>query len=127
MCWREYNDCHDHYECHDLYNCCKRCCTSTEVTPSSSGGYVWPPSKTLQIVVSPPRSLTSPGDPTLLPRAPLPIAPMEVNPNWPPLPPPGERNQLDATTLRLPIIPMHPVLGECDTAYPMLPKGCHQS
>jgi len=52
---------------------------------------------------------------------------MEVDPDWSPLLPPGERNQLDTTTLRLPIIPMHPTLGERDTAYPMLPKGCHQS
>jgi len=52
---------------------------------------------------------------------------MEVDPDWPPLPPPGKRNHLDANTPWLPLIPMHHALGECDTAYPMLPKGCHRS
>jgi len=39
MCRREYDECHDRYEHHDSYNCRKRRRTSTEVTPSSSGGY----------------------------------------------------------------------------------------
>jgi hypothetical protein len=52
---------------------------------------------------------------------------MEVDPEWPPLPPPGEFNQVNATTPWLPIIPMHQVLGEHDTPYPMLPKGFHGS
>jgi len=122
---REYEDRHDRYERHDSYDRRKRCHTSTEATPSSSGGHVWTPAETPQIVVSPPRSPTPPGDPTLLPWAPSPVVPMEVDPDWPPLLPPGERNQLDATTPWLPIIPMHQALGEHDTAYPMRPKGCH--
>jgi hypothetical protein len=52
---------------------------------------------------------------------------MEVDPDWPPLPLPGELNQLNATMLRLPMIPRHQALDERDTAYPMLPKGFHQS
>jgi hypothetical protein len=124
---REYEDRHDHYERHDSYDRRKRRRTSTEVTPSSSGGYVWPQPKTPQIVVSPPRSLTLPCDPTSPPRAPSPVAPMEVDAEWPPLPPPGELNQLNATTPRLPIIPMHQALNEHDTMYPMLPKGFHRS
>jgi hypothetical protein len=36
---REYDERHDRYEHHDSYNCRKQCRTSTEVTPSSSGGY----------------------------------------------------------------------------------------
>jgi hypothetical protein len=52
---------------------------------------------------------------------------MEVNPNWPPLPPPGEFNQPNATMPRLPMIPRHPTLDERDTAYPMIPKGFHHS
>jgi hypothetical protein len=56
-----------------------------------------------------------------------PMAPMEVNPDWPPLPLPGEHNQLNATMLQLPMIPRHQALDECDTAYPMLPKGFHRS
>jgi len=52
---------------------------------------------------------------------------MEVNPNWPLLPPPGEHNQLNATMPRLPMIPRHQALDECDTAYPMLPRGFHRS
>ena len=55
------------------------------------------------------------------------MAPMEVDPDWPPLPQPGEHNQLNTTMLQFPIIPMHQALGECNTAYPMLPKGFHQS
>jgi hypothetical protein len=51
---REYNERHDRYEHHDSYDRRKRCCMSTEVTPSSSGGYVWPHAETPQIVVSPP-------------------------------------------------------------------------
>jgi hypothetical protein len=125
--WREYKDRHDRYECHDSYDRHKQRRTSTEVTPSSSGGYVWPPSETLQIVVSPPQSTTPPGNLTSPPWAPSPVAPMEVDPDWPPLPLPGEHNQLDATMPWLPIIPMHQALGECDTAYPMLPKGFHRS
>ena len=35
MCWQEYED------RHDSYNYRKQCHTSTEVTLSSSGGYVW--------------------------------------------------------------------------------------
>jgi len=52
---------------------------------------------------------------------------MEVNPDWPPLPPPGEFNQPNATMPRLPMIPRHPTLDERDTAYPMIPKGFHRS
>jgi hypothetical protein len=52
---------------------------------------------------------------------------MEVDPDWPPLLPPGELNQLNATMLRLPMIPMHQALNERDTAYPMLPRGFHRS
>jgi hypothetical protein len=55
------------------------------------------------------------------------MAPMEVDPDWPPLPPPGEHNQLNATMLQLPMIPRHQALDERDTAYPMLPKGFHCS
>jgi len=51
---REYNERHDCYERHDSYDRRKRCRTSTEVTPSSSGGYVWPQAETPQIVVFPP-------------------------------------------------------------------------
>jgi hypothetical protein len=50
----EYDERHDRYECHDSYDRCKQCCTSTEVTLSSSGGYAWPQAETPQIVVSPP-------------------------------------------------------------------------
>jgi hypothetical protein len=56
-----------------------------------------------------------------------PTAPMEVDPDWPPLPPPGEHNQLNATMPRLPMIPRHQALDEHDAAYPMLPKGFHCS
>jgi len=52
---------------------------------------------------------------------------MEVDPDWPPLPPPGEFNQPNATMPRLPMIPRHPTLDERDTAYPMIPKGFHHS
>jgi hypothetical protein len=52
---------------------------------------------------------------------------MEVNPDWPPLLPPGELNQLNATMPRLPMIPRHQALDERDTAYPMIPKGFHHS
>jgi hypothetical protein len=52
---------------------------------------------------------------------------MEVNPNWPPFPLPGELNQLNATMPRLPMSPMHQELNEHDTAYPMLPRGFHRS
>jgi hypothetical protein len=121
----EYKERHDCYEWHGSYNRHKQRHTSTKATPSSSGGYAWPPAETPQIVVSPPRSPTPPGNPILPPWVPSPIVPMEVDPNWPPLLPPGERNQLDTTTPQLPIIPMHHALGEHDTAYPMLPKGCH--
>jgi chromosome segregation ATPase len=51
---REYDERHDHYECHDSYDRHKQRRTSTEVTLSSSGGYVWPHAETPQIVVSPP-------------------------------------------------------------------------
>jgi len=51
---REYDERHDRYERHDSYDRHKRCRTSTEVTPSSSGGYVWPQAETPQIVVFPP-------------------------------------------------------------------------
>jgi hypothetical protein len=54
MCCREYDECHDRYERHDSYDRRKWCHTSTEVTPSSSGGYAWPHAETPQIVVSPP-------------------------------------------------------------------------
>jgi len=54
MCQREYEERHDRYKCHDSYDCRKQCHTSTEATPSSSGGYAWPPAETPQIVVSPP-------------------------------------------------------------------------
>jgi hypothetical protein len=124
---REYDECHDRYERHDSYDCRKRRHTSTEVTPSSSGGYAWPHAETPQIVVSPPRSPTPPRNTTSPPQAQLPAAPMEVDPDWPPLPPPGEFNQPNATMLRLPMIPRHLTLDECDTTYPMIPKGFHHS
>jgi hypothetical protein len=54
MCCREYDNHHDRYERHDSYDCRKWRRTSTEVTPSSSGGYTWPHAETPQIVVSPP-------------------------------------------------------------------------
>jgi len=54
MCRREYDERHDRYERHDSYDRHKRRRTSTEVTPSSSGGYAWPHAETPQIVVSPP-------------------------------------------------------------------------
>jgi hypothetical protein len=120
---REYNERHDRYEHHDSYDHRKWHCTSTEVTLSSSGGYVWPHAETPQIVVSPPRSPTLPRDATLPPQAQSPAAPMEVNPDWPPLPLPGEFNQPNTTMPRLPMIPRHLTLDECDTAYPMIPKG----
>jgi hypothetical protein len=87
---REYDERHDRYERHDSYNRRKRHRTSTEVTPSSSGGYAWPHAETPQIVVSPPRSPTPPRDATSPLQAQSPAAPMEVDPDWPPLPPPGE-------------------------------------
>jgi hypothetical protein len=124
---REYNERHDRYEHHDSYDRRKRHCMSTEVTPLSSGGYVWPQAETPQIVVSPPRSPAPPCDTTSPPQAQSPAAPMEVDPDWPPLLPPGELNQLNATMPRLPMIPRHQALDECDTAYPMLPKGFHRS
>jgi len=123
----EYNKRHDGYEHHDSYNRCKRHRTSTEVTPSSSGGYAWPQAETPQIVVSPPRSPTPPHDTTLPPQAQSPTAPMEVDPDWLPLLPPGEHNQLNATMLWLPMIPRHQALDERNTAYPMLPRGFHRS
>jgi hypothetical protein len=52
---------------------------------------------------------------------------MEVDPNWPPLLPPGEFNQINATMPQLPMIPRHPTLDERDTTYPMIPKGFHHS
>jgi hypothetical protein len=52
---------------------------------------------------------------------------MEVDPDWPPLPLPGEFNQLNATMPRLPMIPRHPTFDEHDTVYPMIPKGFHRS
>ena len=52
---------------------------------------------------------------------------MDVDPNWPPLPPPGEFNQPNTTMLQLPMIPRHPTLDERDTMYPMIPKGFHRS
>jgi len=55
------------------------------------------------------------------------MAPMEVDPDWPLLPLPGEHNQLNATMPWLPMIPRHQALDECDTAYPMLPRGFHRS
>jgi len=55
------------------------------------------------------------------------MAPMEVDPDWPPLPPPGEHNQLNATMPQLPMIPRHQALDECDTVYPMLPRGFYRS
>jgi hypothetical protein len=120
---REYDKRHDRYERHDSYDRRKRRRTSTEVTPSSSGGYAWPQAETPQIVVSPPRSPTPPCD-TMSPlQAQSPVAPMEVDPDWPPLPPPGELNQLNPTMPRLPMIPRHQALDECNTAYPMLPRG----
>jgi len=85
----------EYVERHDSYDRRKRHRTSTEVTPSSSGGYVWPHAETQQIVVSPPQSPTPPRDTTSLPQAQSPTAPMEVDPDWPPLPPPGEHNQLN--------------------------------
>jgi hypothetical protein len=124
---REYDECHDRYECHDSYDRRKWHRTSTEVTLSSSGGYAWPHAETPQIVVSPPQSPTPPCDATSPPQAQLPAAPMEVDPDWPPLPPPGEFNQSNATMPRLPMIPRHPTLDERDTAYPMIPKGFHRS
>jgi hypothetical protein len=130
---RRYRDevddmCHQEYdERHDSYDHCKWRRMSTEVTPSSSGGYAWPQAETPQIVVSPPQSPTPPRDTTLPPQAQLPTAPMEVDPNWPPLPLPGEHNQLNTTMPRLPMIPRHQALDECDTAYPMLPRGFHHS
>jgi len=124
---REYDECHDRYERHDSYDHRKRCRTSTEVTPSSSGGYAWPHAETPQIVVSPPQLPTPPHDATSPPQAQSPAAPMEVDPDWPPLPPPGEFNQTNATMPRLPMIPRHPTLDECDAAYPMIPKGFHRS
>jgi hypothetical protein len=120
MCHREYDEHHDHYECHDSYDRCKWRRTSTEVTLSSSGGYAWPHAETPQIVVSPPRSPTLPCDTMSLPQAQSSTAPMEVDPDWPPLPPPGEHNQLNTTMPQLPMIPRHQALDECDTSYPML-------
>jgi len=55
------------------------------------------------------------------------MAPMEVDPDWLPLPLPGEHNQLNATMPRLPMIPRHQALDERNTVYPMLPKGFHHS
>jgi hypothetical protein len=53
---------------------------------------------------------------------------MEVDDSrWVPLPPPGEPNQPNTTMPQLPIIPMHMALNECNTTYPMLPKGFHRS
>jgi hypothetical protein len=124
---REYDKCHDRYEHHDSYDCRKRRHMSTEVTPSSSGGYAWPQAETPQIVVSPPRSPTPPCDTTSPLQAQSPAAPMEVDPDWPPLPPPGELNQLNTTMPRLPMIPRHQALNEHNTAYPMLPRGFHRS
>jgi hypothetical protein len=124
---REYDKCHDRYERHDSYDHRKQRRTSTEVTPSSSGGYAWPQAETPQIVVSPPRSPTLPCDTTSPPQAHSPAAPMEVDPDWPPLLPPGELNQLNATMLRLPMIPRHQALNEHNTTYPMLPRGFHRS
>jgi hypothetical protein len=98
MCHREYDEHHDCYERHDTYDRRKRHRTSTEVTPLSSGGYAWPHAETPQMVVSPPRLPTPPRDATLPPQA-----PMEVDPDWPPLPPPGEFNQPNATMPRLPM------------------------
>jgi hypothetical protein len=121
---REYDERHDRYERHDSYDHHKRRHTSTEVTLLSSGGYVWPHAETPQIVVSPPQLPTPPRDATLPPQAQLPAAPMEVDPDWPPLPPPGEFNQVNAT---MPWPPRHPTLDERDTAYPMIPKGFHRS
>ena len=127
MCWREYEERHDHYEWHGSYDHRKWRRTGTEAMPSSSGGYAWPSAETPQIVVSPPRLLTLPGDPISPPQVLSPIAPMEVDPDWPPLPLPGKCNQLNTSTPWLPLIPMHHALGEHDTVYPMLPKGCHRS
>jgi hypothetical protein len=112
---------------HDSYDRRKQRCMSTEVTPSSSGGYAWPHMETQQIVVSPPQSPTPPCDTMSPPQAQSPMAPMEVNPDWPPLPLPGEHNQLNATMPWLPMIPRHQALDKCDTVYPMLPKGFHHS
>jgi hypothetical protein len=58
---------------------------------------------------------------------PIACSPMEVDPDWPPLPPPGEFNQINTTMPRLPMIPRHPTLDERDTMYPMIPKGFHCS
>jgi hypothetical protein len=127
MCRREYDERHDRYEHHDSYNRHKQRRTSTEVTPLSSGGYAWPHAETPQIVVSPPRSPTPPRDATSLPQAQSPAAPMEVNPDWPPLLPPGEFNQPNTTMPRLPMIPRHLTLDERNTACPMIPKGFHRS
>jgi len=124
---REYDERHDRYERHDPYDRCKRRRTSTEVTPSSSGGYAWPQAETPQIVVSPPRAPAPPCDATSPPQAQSPVASMEVDPDWPPLPLPGEFNQSNATMPRLPMIPRHPTLDERDTTYPMIPKGFHCS
>jgi hypothetical protein len=124
---REYDKRHDRYEHHDSYDCHKRHHTSTEVTPSSSGGYAWPQAETPQIVVSPPQSPTPPCDTTSLLQAQSPAAPMEVDPDWPPLPPPGEHNQLNATMPQLPMISRHHALNERTTTYPMLPRGFHRS
>jgi hypothetical protein len=122
---REYDERHDHYERHDSYDRRKWRRTSTEVTPLSSGGYAWPQAETPQIVVSPPQLPTPPCDTMSPTQAQSLAAPMEVDPNWPPLPPPGELNQLNATMPQLPMIPRHQALDERDTAYPMLPKGFH--
>jgi hypothetical protein len=122
MCRREYDERHDRYERHDSYDRCKQRRTSTEVTLSSSGGYAWPHAEMPQIVVSPPRSPTLPRDATSSP-----AAPMEVDPDWPPLPLPGEFNQVNAIMPWLPMIPRHPTLHERDTTYPMIPKGFHHS
>jgi hypothetical protein len=124
---REYDERHDRYERHDSYDCRKRRHTSTEVTPSSSGGYAWPHAETPQIVVSPPQSPTLPRDATSPPQTQSPAAPIKVDPNWPPLLPPGEFNQSNATMPWLPMIPRHLTLDERDTAYPMIPKGFHHS
>jgi hypothetical protein len=124
---REYDERHDRYEHHDSYDRRKRCRTSTEVTPLSSGGYAWPHAETPQIVVSPPRLPTPPRDATSPLQAQSPAAPMEVDPNWPPLLLPGEFNQPNATMPWLPMIPRHPTLDERDTAYPMIPNGFHRS
>jgi len=111
-----------HRESNDHYDCCKQRCTSTKMTLSSSGGYVWPQADLPQVVVSPLHS------PTPLPQAQSPVAPMEVNNSvWVPLLQPGESNQPNTTRPWLPLVPMHLTLGECNTAYPTIPRGLHYS